>query len=213
MIKTETKSGVFYSKKHQNCKRKMEIIKECGVCGKAFVASQMSFKYCCRGCERVAFRRREAEKKKREKENAESLLNAERNNSLRDKAFLSPEDVSVLFDVSLPTVYRYFQTGLIKAVKIRNKTFVRYSDIERVFDDATPYRKRRYQRKEEQEYYTLREIMEKYNIGRKAIWGRCDRLGIPKIYEGRNTFFSKWKSHATLTLLAKQDCPLWLQYD
>ena len=23
----------------------------------------------------------------------------------------------------------------------------------------------------------------------------------------------KWKSHATLTLLAKQECPLWLQYD
>ena len=22
-----------------------------------------------------------------------------------------------------------------------------------------------------------------------------------------------WKSHTTLTLLAKQDCPLWLQYD
>ena len=151
----------------------------------------MSFKYCCRRCERVASRRREAEKKKKEKENAESLRNAEKNNSLRDKAFLSPEDVSVLFNVSLPTVYRYFQTGLIKAVKMRYKTFVRFSDIERVFDDATPYRKRRYQRKEEQEYYTLREIMEKYNIGRKAVWGRCDRLGIPKIYEGRNTFFSK----------------------
>ena len=57
--------------------------------------------------------------------------------------------------VCLSTVYRYFQTGLIKALKIRNKTFVRYSDIERVFDDATSYRKRRYQRKEEQEYYTL----------------------------------------------------------
>ena len=97
MIKTETKSGVFSIKKHQNCKRKMEIIKECGVCGKEFIASKMSFKYCCRGRERVAFRRRETEKKKREKENAESLRNAERNNSLRDKAFLSPEDVSVLF--------------------------------------------------------------------------------------------------------------------
>ena len=23
----------------------------------------------------------------------------------------------------------------------------------------------------------------------------------------------QWKSHATLTLLATQDCPLWLQYD
>ena len=26
-------------------------------------------------------------------------------------------------------------------------------------------------------------------------------------------FFALWKSHATLTLLATQDCPLWLQYD
>ncbi|MBM6734467.1 hypothetical protein H7U35_04380 [Mediterranea massiliensis] len=26
-------------------------------------------------------------------------------------------------------------------------------------------------------------------------------------------FNTMWKSHATLTLLAKQDCPLWLQYD
>ena len=24
---------------------------------------------------------------------------------------------------------------------------------------------------------------------------------------------TQWKSHATLTLLATQDCPLWLQYD
>jgi RNA polymerase sigma-70 factor (ECF subfamily) len=26
-------------------------------------------------------------------------------------------------------------------------------------------------------------------------------------------YYDGWKSHATLTLLAKQDCPLWLQYD
>ena len=29
----------------------------------------------------------------------------------------------------------------------------------------------------------------------------------------QKTFAQFWKSHATLTLLAKQDCPLWLQYD
>ena len=28
-----------------------------------------------------------------------------------------------------------------------------------------------------------------------------------------NRVDTEWKSHATLTLLAKQDCPLWLQYD
>ena len=27
------------------------------------------------------------------------------------------------------------------------------------------------------------------------------------------TLIAAWKSHATLTLLGTQDCPLWLQYD
>ena len=31
--------------------------------------------------------------------------------------------------------------------------------------------------------------------------------------EIRDLFNDVWKSHATLTLLATQDCPLWLQYD
>ena len=30
---------------------------------------------------------------------------------------------------------------------------------------------------------------------------------------GNMTPGTDWKSHATLTLLATQDCPLWLQYD
>ena len=32
-------------------------------------------------------------------------------------------------------------------------------------------------------------------------------------HENLRIIVGKWKSHATLTLLAKQDCPLWLQYD
>lgn len=152
----------------------MRIIKVCGVCGKEFVASKMTSKYCSRRCERVAFRKRESEKKKNEKESAEALREEEKIKSLREKAFLTPKDVGVLFGVSRATVYRYFQTGIVKAIKIRNKTFVRTSDLDKMFDEASPYKKRKYQIKEEQEYYTLREIMEKYHIGRKAVWGRCD---------------------------------------
>lgn len=51
----------------------MRIIKVCGVCGKEFVASKMTSKYCSRRCERVAFRKRESEKKKNEKESADAL--------------------------------------------------------------------------------------------------------------------------------------------
>ena len=34
-----------------------------------------------------------------------------------------------------------------------------------------------------------------------------------KEIERKTVLVREWKSHATLTLLAKQDCPLWLQYD
>lgn len=33
--------------------------------------------------------------------------------------------------------------------------------------------------------------MDKYKIGCKVVWGCCDRLGIFKVYEGCNIFYSK----------------------
>mgnify|MGYP000805582273 FL=1 len=121
---------------------------------------------------------------------AGAALDKERD-AVASRPFLTPSDVALLLDISVSTVYRCFYSGIIKAVRIRRKTLVRREDLDKYFEDAGPYRKRSYKRKQEQEYYTLQEIMDKYKIGRKAVWGRCDRLGIPKVYEGRNTFYSK----------------------
>ena len=43
----------------------------------------------------------------------------------------------------------------------------------------------------------------------------CRDNAYPATQGRKNRIFEKqkWKSHATLTPLAKQDCPLWLQYD
>ena len=42
-------------------------------------------------------------------------------------------------------------------------------------------------------------------------------FGVRRMFTPENSIVAdigdRWKSHATLTLLAKQDCPLWLQYD
>lgn len=70
MRQSETKSTTSLTKKEHV---KMRIIKVCGVCGKEFVASVLTSKYCSRRCERVAFRKRESEKKKNEKESVEAL--------------------------------------------------------------------------------------------------------------------------------------------
>ena len=60
----------------------------------------------------------------------------------------------------------------------------------------------------------------KYQYNKKymdAYWNRkAEKLKEEKRKEeedDREEIRTAWKSHATLTLLAKQDCPLWLQYD
>ena len=110
-----------------------------------------------------------------------------------EKEFLTPTEVGKLLGISRSTVYRYMAVGDIKAKQFSGKTIIRRSDIEKSFDNATPYRKRRTTRcrKPSSDLYSLKEIMAKYNLGRKAVWARCDKYEITKIYKGRNTFWSK----------------------
>lgn len=169
----------------------MRILRKCEVCGEEFIATKITNKYCSKRCARVVHRKKEAEKKKKaresKKDDAQNLQSLE----IASRPFLTPSDVAFLLGVSVTTVYRCFYSGTLKAVRLRRKTYVRREDLDKYFEEAGAYKKKSYKRKDDQEYYTLREIMEKYNIGRKAVWGRCDRLGIPKVYVGRNTFFSK----------------------
>ena len=169
----------------------MRILRKCKVCGEEFIATKITNKYCSKRCARVVHRKKEAEKKKNaresKKDDAQNLQSLE----IASRPFLTPSDVAFLLGVSVTTVYRCFYSGTLKAVRLRRKTYVRREDLDKYFEEAGAYKKKSYKRKDDQEYYTLREIMEKYNIGRKAVWGRCDRLGIPKVYVGRNTFFSK----------------------
>src|SRR5574344_391617 len=169
----------------------MKILKKCLTCGTDFIASKMSSKYCCRKCERVAQRKREAEKRKKDSAKLLEYGNSNVPSELETKPFLTPKNLQDLLGVSKATVYRYFEHGIIKAVRIRQRTLIRRSDVEAFFNEAAPYKKRSNKRKADNEYYTLREIMEKYNIGRKAVWNRCETLGIPKVYEGRNVFWNK----------------------
>ena len=54
-------------------------------------------------------------------------------------------------------------------------------------------------------------------LGKKTYYSEEDVLTFLsnhiKDFKKEDIAFYKWKSHATLTLLATQDCPLWLQYD
>lgn len=120
-------------------------------------------KYCSRRCERIASLRREAGKKK--KDNAESFRNAEKNNSLRDKAFLSPED------------------DCTKIYEGRN-TFFNKKAIDAHFADLL-------EEIDIDNYYTAEQIMEMYNMTKASVISFVMRHKVSRVNRNGKAYYSK----------------------
>ena len=106
----------------------MKILKTCKVCGKPFVGSKMTYKYCSPECKNVA--KCEANMRYKRKVRKKEISDEE-NSCQKDlyiKPFLTPLEVSEILGVSISTVYRYFYTCTIKAVHLRKKTTMNTAD-------------------------------------------------------------------------------------
>ena len=64
-------------------------------------------------------------------------------------------------------------------------------DIERLFDNPPEYQSHSEKKQEKREYYTFRQIMEKFKCSKKAVMTRVEKYNIPKVYQGRNCFFDR----------------------
>ena len=169
---------------------KMEIQKRCKYCGVQFIAHKMTTLYCSPSCNDKDYRKRIREgqiSKYLEQEAATQ----QRVTELDGKAFLTPREAAKLLGIGKSSVYRELASGMIKAVQMKGKTLIRRKDIEAMFDKPAEYQPRTGKKHEDREYYTLRQIVEKFKCSRKAVWNRCEKFGIHKVYRGRNTFFDK----------------------
>ena len=109
---------------------------------------------------------------------------------LHGKAFLTPREAAKLLGIGKSSVYRELASGLIKAVQMKGKTLIRRADIERLFDNPA-YHSHSEKKLEKREYYTFRQIMEKFKCSKKAIMTRVEKYNIPKVYQCRNCFFDR----------------------
>ena len=176
--------------KIHNDRQKMEYKKRCQWCGKPFIAHKMTTLYCSKICIERAYKAKEKQKKVDavEAEQSSQLPIVE---SVGNKPFLTPSEAAILLGLSKATLYRYLAQGLLKALQTPARTIIRRSDIERMFDTCHEYKKRSYHINKVSDTMTMKEIMEKYNITKKCAMRRIDKFQIPKIYEGRNVFYSK----------------------
>ena len=167
----------------------MDFEKRCQWCGKSFIAHKMTTLYCSKSCTGKAYKAKQKKKMKEESER-EQQSSVPSLGCIGEKPYLTPYDVSILLEVSLATVYRYMAQGVIKAYKFKQRTRIRRIDLDAIFEDPT-YKKRAYHKNKISEVYTMKEIMEKYQITKRTAMRRIERFDIPKIYEGRNVTYPK----------------------
>jgi excisionase family DNA binding protein len=165
----------------------MEIVKKCEWCHKTFIAQMVTARFCSSKCCDQAYRyKRKVQSGKYTPvdEGIDMSTIARRvderkhlNESLKDKEFLSPSEAAKLLGVCRSTIYNYLWQQYLRAKQFRGKTIIRRSDIEKLFDEAPAYKKRGNTlkgKKTQTDYYSLKEMMEKFKISKRTVFRRCD---------------------------------------
>ena len=130
--------------------------KTCEYCGKQFTAQKSSTRFCSKSCADRANKERIRKWTQTVVETKDRIETIQNSQSFGD--ILSPRTLALYLGVSLRTAYRYLENGMIPAITTNKKTFVRRSDVDKLFDSAPPYRNRNYDGKRKEEA-APRELM------------------------------------------------------
>ncbi len=172
----------------------IDIIKICKHCGCTFNAKSTITKYCSHKCASKAYKRnkRKIKIESSNKDVLNKLISTELP-ILQHREYFTVSKAAILLGVSRATMYRYLAANIIKSLVIQGKTFVRKQDIDVLFDNAGPYQiKAKHDENSTEEYYTIHEIKEKYNVKERWIYNVVNRKKVPKIfYRGKNLYSKK----------------------
>lgn len=149
----------------------------CQWCGNTFTAQKSSTRYCSKRCADLA-------NKQRMREMTQAIVDG--HNESQRKTLPSKEEVmtpNVLAEylgVCRNTAYNYLRRGLFPSFQTGGKTFVRRSDVDKIFDSAPPYQKRSAvspastkggenmsnsgKNKSGDSYTTVKEVAERYGL-------------------------------------------------
>ena len=123
--------------------------KTCEYCGKQFTAQKSSTRFCSKSCADRANKERIRKWTQTVVETKDRIETIQNSQSFGD--ILSPRTLALYLGVSLRTAYRYLENGMIPAITTNKKTFVRRSDVDKLFDSAPPYRNRNNEGKKKEE--------------------------------------------------------------
>ena len=168
---------------------KFRVLRTCEFCGKEFYAQKVSTRYCSKRCNELAYKQR---RRQRQITEAEARVLQKPIEEVGNKEFLSLQDASVLFGITIRSVYNLIYNGVLQAFKFSSRmTFVRKADIEIMFEGHLYTKKVKPERKPITEFYTTKEIQEKFGVSEAWVFKLAKEKKIPKVLHHGKTYWSK----------------------
>ena len=168
---------------------KFRVLRTCEFCGKEFYAQKVSTRYCSKRCNELAYKQR---RRQRQITEAEAKVLQKPIEEVGNKEFLSLQDASVLFGITKRSVYNLIYNGVLQAFKFSSRmTFVRKADIEIMFEGHLYTKKVKPERKPITEFYTTKEIQEKFGVSEAWVFKLAKEKKIPKVLHHGKTYWSK----------------------
>lgn len=200
----------------------IRIKKICKRCGKEFEAQKASTQFCSKRCAEHAYKERKRQEKKKQVETSEiERVESEREKKLYDNQFLSVAEAAHLLNRTRFGIYKLIYRGTLKAYRISGQwTVIKREDIDAMIE-ARPY-----DRKPKAtslttdengeaitEFYTTKEIIEKFGVSNSWVFAQAKRHNIPKVYHRGKTLWSK--AHCDRVFASKPEAPKdedWISY-
>ena len=192
----------------------IRIKKTCKWCGSEFEAQKTSTQFCCKRCAEHAYkeRKRQERKQKAERDDKTDVHDGNIKN-LDGLNYLSVAEVAKLLNVTSRAVYYLIYRGTLKAYQLSGKwTVIKRADIDAMIE-ARPYERKPKafslatdeNGEDIAEFYTTKEIIEKFGVSNSWVFAQAKRHNIPKVYHHGKTLWSK--AHCDRVFTAKPETP------
>lgn len=175
---------------------KLRITKICERCGKEFLAQKVTTRFCSHQCSSLAYKDAKREQRKRETESrVKAKVEEDTHEQIDSKELLTFREAARYFGISKQAMYAMVTRGTLKAYKhTRRISRIRKSDIEEMLL-TNPYisspLKRKKAHEEITEFYTTKDVLEKFSISNSWLFKAAKQHDIPKVTQHGKTYWSK----------------------
>lgn len=165
----------------------IEITKTCEWCGNTFIARKCTTRYCSKRCAEHAYK-----DAKRKEHVAREQTKADSPKGVEISPFISPNQCARLLGISRRSVYNYLAANSIPCFQFKGKTLISRDSLNSLFDGSHLYQLK--PKKTQQpitEFYTSKEVQEKFGVSNSGMYKIAEREGWPKTQSRGKTLWSR----------------------